>query len=367
MKKLAIIGANEYQQQLIIKAKKLGFETHVFAWKKGAIGAKDADYFYPISIRDKKEILEICQNIHIDGVISIASDLAVSTVNYVAENMGLPCNSVESTECCTNKFLMRERFKNSKLNVPQYVCVSGIEDVDNNKFHFPIIVKPTDRSGSRCITQLYNSKGLKEAIEKAVETSFEKKAIVEEYLEGEEYSCECISYQGKHHVLAITKKFTTGFPHYIEIGHMEPAELSELEEKKIEHTIFAALDALNIKNGASHSEFKLYNKEISIIEIGARMGGDYIGSDLVYLSTGFDFMKMVIDVAIGNEPDLTRNKKCEKAFVRFLLTQKDIDEFIEFKRTHDIYRASSIDYKNFGKVVDSSSRLGYYIYLEPLK
>ena len=48
-KRLVIIGANDFQNQLILKAKEMGYETHVFAWKDGSIGEKSADFFYPIS------------------------------------------------------------------------------------------------------------------------------------------------------------------------------------------------------------------------------------------------------------------------------------------------------------------------------
>ena len=63
MKKLVIIGANDFQNQLILKAKSLGYETHVFAWEDGAVGKDNADYFYPISIIEKDKILEKCKEI----------------------------------------------------------------------------------------------------------------------------------------------------------------------------------------------------------------------------------------------------------------------------------------------------------------
>ena len=89
MKKLAIIGASYLQAPLIRKAKEMGIQTHVFAWKVGDIGEKIADYFYPISIVEKDSILEKCKSIGIDGVCSIGSDLAMLTVNYIAEELGL--------------------------------------------------------------------------------------------------------------------------------------------------------------------------------------------------------------------------------------------------------------------------------------
>ena len=364
MKKLAIIGANEFQQRLIIKAKEMGLETHVFAWREGAVGAADADFFYTISITERDEILEICRRVGIDGITSIGSDLAVVTVNYVAEELGLPGNSVASIDCCTNKYSMRRRLMEAGVSVPKFQKVARAEDVDLTGYGFPIIVKPTDRSGSRSITKLESPEGLEEAVKSAAEVSFEKRAIVEEYLEGEEFSCECISYQGRHTMLAITKKFTTGAPNYIETGHMEPAALSPEDYENVRGTVFQALTALGVVNGASHSEFKYHNGQAKLIEIGARMGGDYIGSDLVYLSTGMDFVAMTIDVALGNAPDLTPKKRPQKAFVRFIMNEDDIDAWERFRQTHEIYRHSQIVRGGHEAVIDSSSRWGYYIYLE---
>ena len=57
-KKIAIIGASSLQNPLIEKANSMGLETHVFAWECGDIGEKTADYFYPVSITEKEEILK---------------------------------------------------------------------------------------------------------------------------------------------------------------------------------------------------------------------------------------------------------------------------------------------------------------------
>ena len=108
MKKLAIIGASYLQEPLIEKAKSRGIETHVFAWKVGDIGERTADFFYPISIVEKEQILKKCQEIGIDGICSIASDLAAIAVNYVAEKMGLTGNSMKCVEVSTNKHSMRQ-------------------------------------------------------------------------------------------------------------------------------------------------------------------------------------------------------------------------------------------------------------------
>ena len=365
MKKLAIIGANDFQNPLILKAKELGYETHVFAWKDGSIGEKTADYFYPISIIEKEQILEKCKEIGIDGITTIASDLATVTVNYVAKEMNLPGNSLICNKKSTNKYEMRKAFANNGIPTIKFQKVSSVDDIDSlPEMTYPLIVKPTDRSGSRAITKIYKKEDLKDAILKAIDNSFEKKAIVEEYIEGKEYSCEGITFNGKHRFLTITEKRTTGAPHFIETGHIEPANLSEDMKKKVYSELEKALTALEITNSATHSEFKITpNGEIRVIEIGARMGGDCIGSDLVQISTGYDYIKMVIDVALGKEPSFEKISEPKISAIKFIFNQKDLDDFEKAKKEipNNIYRHSEIQEIGSHEVVDSSTRFGFYI------
>lgn len=372
MKKIVIIGANNFQMPLIKKAKQLGYETHVFAWADGAVGAEFADYFYPISIIEKEKILEKCKEIKPDAITSVASDLATLTVNYLADKLGLVGNSLECTRLSTNKYEMRKAFLANGVSVPKFAEVAGASEEEIAKikdFSMPIIVKPTDRSGSRSINKIENweeaeSGKLKEAIEAATEVSFEKKAIIEEYIDGEEFSAESISYKGKHTLLAVTRKRTTGAPHFIETGHIQPAGINNNMLEKVQKEVFAGLNSLQITNGASHAEFKITpDGKVKIIEIGARMGGDCIGSDLVKISTGYDFLKMVIDVALGKAPEFIQVSKPQNAEIRFIFTQNDIDELNKINEEHPeyLYYASPIDKINSHKIVDSSTRYGYEI------
>ena len=365
MKKIVIIGANDFQNPLILKAKEMGYETHVFAWQDGSIGERTADYFYPISIVEKDAILEECKRIKPDAVATIASDLANITVQYLAKRLGLPCNSDECIEVSTNKYKMRCAFREHGVGTPFFASVSGIDELDDmDSFNFPVIVKPTDRSGSRGITKVMSYDELKTAIDASIEHSFEKKAIVEEYIEGPEYSCECISFDGEHTMLTITKKFTTGSPHFIETGHVEPANLTADTVEKVKKEIFAGLNALKISYGASHSEFKITpSGEVRIIEIGSRMGGDCIGSDLVRLSTGYDFVRMVIETASGKKPDLTPVSTPKFAAIRFVFAKEDLDVLQKIKASKPwaIQFVSELQPIGDHKIVDSGTRLGFYI------
>lgn len=362
--KVVIIGASDFQNPLILKAKEHGYETHVFAWKNNEIGEKTADFFYDISINEKEQILEKCKEIKPCAVCSIASDLAVTTVNYVAHNLGLVSNNPKYSKICTNKYKMRQALEKGNINVPKYLKTGkNLQLSKIAEFNYPLIVKPTDRSGSRGVTLINDSKEIKAAIDNAISYSYEKKAIIEEYIDGDEYSCECISYKGKHHLLAITKKYTTGAPHFIETAHIEPSGLNDEMIKTVEEEIFKALDVLHIEYGASHSEFKINNKgQIKIIEIGARMGGDCIGSDLVQISTGHDFVQYVLDVSLGKELKLKETKDNNIAFIKFIFSKEDIENYKELKKTKpELIYFENISEDIEHEIVDSSTRYGFYI------
>lgn len=363
-KKLVVIGANDFQNQLIIAAKKRNLETHVFAWQEGAVGAENADFFYPISIVEKEKILDICKEIKPDGVISIASDLASLTVNYLAEKLDLIGNGMESAMLSTNKYLMRRQFELNGDPSPKNWRSDQLNKAVFREMSYPVIVKPVDRSGSRGITKVMKPEELKSAIELAESLSFDHKAMIEEYVEGEEYSVEYITYKGKHFFLALTKKFTTGAPNYIETGHLQPAKVKPYIVNKIKIVVEHALNSLKIQNGASHSEIKVdQNGKITIIEIGGRMGGDCIGSDLVKLSTGYDFIEMVIDVALGEQPNFEIVCVPSVAEIHFIFNESDLKRLEELKRENpdSIYRISKIEKMDGHKVEDSSTRYGYYI------
>ncbi len=362
---IIIIGANDFQNRLILRAKAMGYTTHVFAWQCGDVGERTADYFYPVSIVEKERILEIARAIRPVGVCSIASDLAAITVNYVAEGLGLVGNGMESAMVATNKHLMRLAFERAGLPSCKSILLEEDTDLAALPLRYPLIVKPTDRSGSRGIRKVTAPEELAEAVAFAREPSFEKKVLAEEFAEGREYSVEYLSWQGEHHFLAVTEKFTTGAPLFVETGHLQPpAHMDARTLERIKALVPRVLDSLGVRCGASHTELKVDDAgDIRLIECGARMGGDCIGSDLVPLSTGVDYVRAVIDVACGLEPDLTpAGDGCVSA-VRFLFSKADLDALERIRRENPeaLYRVSEILPIDGHEIRDSSTRYGYYI------
>ncbi len=294
------------QRPLVEKAKEMGLRTICFAWPEGAVCKDICDIFYPVSITEKEEILRLCREEQIDGICTIASDVAAPTVAYVAEQMGLTGNSYEASLRAHDKYAMRVALSEAGVECPKFTCVKGLEDerirgLEVSELSFPLIVKPTDRSGSLAVTKVEKNEELLPAVKKALEVSMAHEAMIEEYIEGREISVEMISCRGTHYALQITDKETTGAPHFVELAHRQPSDLPAAMQEHIFAITRRALDALGLTEGASHSEYKITDEgRIVVMEIGGRMGGDFIGSDLVRLSTGYDFVQGVIEVALGN-------------------------------------------------------------------
>lgn len=362
MKKIAIIGASYLQLPLVKKAKEMGLYTLCFAWENGAVCKDEVDEFYPISIVEKEQILEICREEHIDGICTIASDVAAPTVAYVAEQMGLIGNAYEVAVRANNKYLMRQAFSAEGVPCPAFQKINTFEQIDLNCFQFPVIVKPTDRSGSLGVTKVEREDRLKTAVEIALDCSFKHEAIIEEFVEGREISVEFISYNGVHYPLQITDKVTTEAPHFVELEHHQPADLTEQQYLHIYDLTKMALNALGVTNGASHSEYKITaDGRIYVMEIGARMGGDFIGSDLVQLSTGYDYLKGVIDVALNQFKEPVFGEP-HHAGVFFLCEEtKNLKAIIKEAKLPQIVRAEITD-EALRSVKCSADRSGYLIY-----
>lgn len=360
---LAVIGASYLQLPLVEKAKEMGLRVICFAWAEGAVCADISDKFYPISIVEKERILQVCQAERIDGICTIASDVAAPTVAFVAQEMHLKGNDYLAAMRANNKYQMRKAFSKAQILCPRFAKISSLVEADFSSWLFPLIVKPCDRSGSLGVSLVRNAEELNDGIKHALDCSFKQEAIVEEYIEGREISVEFISFNGRHYPLAITDKVTTGSPHFVELEHHQPAGLSSLQYEIINAETKRALDALGITEGASHTEYRINgNDDIYIIELGARMGGDFIGSDLVRLSTGYDFLKGVIEVALG---EFKKPVFSKRAFSGVYFLSKETERLLPFfehpTSVPGIIRSELMN-RDLKYVHCSAERSGYIIY-----
>lgn len=367
-KKLAIIGASYLQEPIVLKAKEMGLYTICFAWREGATCAELCDKFYPISTTDKEEILEVCQEEKIDGICTIASDVAAPTVAYVANHMNLVGNDYEAAMRAHNKYQMRKAFMAVGVPCPKFMMVTP--DIINNQdvivrlqsFGYPMIIKPSDRSGSLGVTKVNNPSELYPAIQLAMEKSFQHEAMIEEFIEGREISVEFISYKGNHYPLQITDKVTTEAPHFVELAHHQPSTLTPKQYEKIYAITTKALNALGLTNGASCSEYRITSDgRIVTMEIAGRMGGDFF-SEIVELSTGYDYVRGVIDIALGQFKEPVKTiKKYSGVYFLCKETKWLLPYFNKADTMPEIVRHEITD-SELRTVTSSADRSGYIIY-----
>jgi len=350
-KKLAIICAGTSQLPLVFKAKEIGVETHCFAWdREGYTQCKGiADYFHPISILEKEQILEKCREINIDGIASIANDYAVPIVAFVAQEMNLPGNCYEDMLIAGNKFTMRQAFLKHGVKSPRFTIVH--DGVDLSSFKYPLIVKATDRNCSIGVIKVEKEEDLQNAIKQARELSFIDEVIVEEFITGAEAGVETISWNGEHHILAIKERVKTIVNNTpCRMATHLPFELaSDIHDKVIIETK-KAMDSFNFKYGAGITELNITdNGEVYVIETTPRMGGST--PLLLKLHNGYDIVKGVIDVALGQfEKPIFTHKKYSGEYICRENTE-NIKRVIENKENDpDIVKAVFFNESFLGKI-----------------
>lgn len=218
---------------------------------------------------------------HSEATLGIASE--------VAQCLGLPANPAESVRLTMDKGAMRQALEGDETSVAFRVA-QGARDVEEMLAHYgEVIAKPCDGAGSigvRVLRDLSDSKGIDYPI------------LLEEYLDGPEYSVEVLSAYGSHRILGITEKFL--FPgSVVESGHLFPARLETDLALEIAAFTKGFLDRIGIRIGVTHTEIKLTSQGIRVIETHTRSGGDHIAK-LVALSTGLDPLRASARIAAGH-------------------------------------------------------------------
>lgn len=302
---LAVIGAGEGALPIITKAKEMGVTTIAYG-RNDSLAKDQVDVFVEENNFDVHFIADSCKELHVDGIMP-SSELSTEVAARVAYEAGLLGNEVVNGFGGKNKYFMRTKVAQlNSVKQPLFqLYKEGLEVT------FPVVVKSVDACGKRGVSIAYNSDDLKEAVQVASANSSDGSALVEEYLKGgQEYSIECLSYgKGKHQVVQYTEKESAGPPHFVEIGHHQPANLSDDMKRRIDKATWDILEVLGLNCGMAHLELKIIDNEIYFIEVGARGGGDHISDTLTPLSTGFDYYEAAIECHLGiYQPCVITNK-----------------------------------------------------------
>lgn len=364
-KSLLILGASSLQVALIERSKELGFNTIVLDLNPNAPGVLVADEFYPISTIDVEKVLQISREKDIAGILT-TSDFPVQVVAYVSEQLGLIGPSVEVSKICTNKFLQRDFLKKESFLYPKFVRISSKSELDSvTGWEFPLIVKPVDSSASRGVQKVSSKSELVDAYTYALENSRSHCVIVEEFIVGKEYSVEVLVQDSRIYVIAITEKVTSGDngDFFVEEMHVVPAALGTDQREQIEVTVKKFITALGLNNSAAHVEVMVGSSGVYIVEIAARLGGDYITSDLVPLATGVDMHKEIISICVGQEidPKIVKN---EFAGIHFLTSEnyeKSKVHLSGIRNSENLVRFEQGEVKVDAVLKSSFDRFGYFI------
>lgn len=320
MKRILIIGAGFLQSFVIRKAREMGYYTLAIDKNPNSIGFLYADEYGIVDIVDQDACLRFAREKRIDGVMTAATDYGVLSAAYVAQQMKLPGLNYEIAKIIKNKYMVRLiLFENKVDDIFQYYKIGNIKQLEKIKdsIHFPVMVKPCDGSGSKAAKRVDIIDDLKAACKEAIGTSSIGEALVEDFIEGKEYGVESFVYNGQVNILGIMGKHMTEPPNYAELGHFMPSQ-SDIEER-VREAVKNTIKALGIDFGAINMDVLITeNNCVYIIDVGARMGGNLIGSHIISLGTGIDYMGNLIRSAVGDSVNLKQKNGKQNIATRLL-------------------------------------------------
>ena len=296
-KAVLVFGVGPLQESIIKRAKKMGLYTVGIDPCADATCKDCVDAFEVVPGQDYEGHCAVVEKYGIDAIVTAATDKPLVMMARIAEKYGFPFYSVETAKWSTDKFKMKERFELGGVPHAQGRLISKAEEAEG--MVFPVIVKPRDNSGSRGVKLCRSKEELEVSMSEALEVSKLDTVLVEEFIEGPEYSIEGLHHDGKSEVIQFTEKKTTEFPYNVELGHIQPANISEENQQKIHEIVEKIGKALNFVNCPSHTELKINERGIFVIETSPRLGGDYITSTLTPLSTGVNLEDELLKISLG--------------------------------------------------------------------
>lgn len=375
-----MLGTREHENEMQF-VKNLGYKVILFNTQIDLEEVLEADY--PVEMDLNSEEIAISKAIELKDQFDIR---AVYTLNEyrielstrIANTLGLSgVMSYESVQNCRNKKRTRELLDHHKIGSAQFTLVkkpaeglAALTDIS-----LPVIVKPINEAGSNLVHRCDTPEDVWNAIELILQNSknwvgqeLDPEILLEEYLEGLEFSVEACSVSGEVNILAITEKQTTLSTMPIEVGHLVPASLSKKNYDSICQLVKEALQALSVDYGVTHTEVKMTTSGPRIIEVNARPAGDKIPL-LVRAVTGYDLRELALHIALGGTyTDAPCHKKvASSAGIRFLLANKD--GLVQLRNSTEIGNIPSVQSMNFtvknGDLVKETTsnynRLGYFI------
>jgi len=244
-KRLFIIGAGIFQTPAIKKAKEMGLKVITADKNPQSEGFQYADHYEIVSTHDSEALLSVAQKYHVEGVMTLSTEIAVVPTAYVGERLHLHGLTVDVARKATDKYLMRKAFKENGVPCPEFYLIKNSEDLKDagNVLRFPLMVKPTTGYASKGILKVNNKRELEKAFSIARDESTGGSVLVEEFITGREVGGESFTVNGTTSMIYITNKKITKPPQYIPLGHSLPSILQEDTVKKIKNIVKKGIKA----------------------------------------------------------------------------------------------------------------------------
>ncbi|MCR4743299.1 MAG: ATP-grasp domain-containing protein [Treponema sp.] len=314
-----ILGAGLMQIPAILSAKELGYRVCLVDADDKAIAIPKADEFRQIDLKDKEGILEYARALQkgpgLAAVFTAGTDFSAS-VSYVCQKLNLPSHTFEAASNASIKTRMRKCFFDASVPSPKYFNLDKENFTQEklkeiaSKIDFPLVVKPVDNMGARGCRMVRSFKEFEPAVKTAIQVSRSGNAIVEEYMDGPEYSIDALVYDGTFTVTGFAVRHIKYPPYFIEIGHTMPADLDKSTHDQLISVFALGAKALGLERGAAKADIKFTKKGPMIGEIAGRLSGGYMSGWTYPYSSDLNLTKEALLIACGKEPQsLIKNRR----------------------------------------------------------
>jgi biotin carboxylase len=317
-KALLVLGAGQDQLFMIQTCKEMGYISVCVDGNPNAPGLKKADYSKAISFTEVEDVILYCKNlikqgVNLSGVSTMGSDIP-HILHKLASHFNWVGPSLETSRWASHKFKMKNHFADKNIPIPRFGLVKNIKDIEDLRKIWGVdklIIKPTDRAGSRGVLMISMNDDLNFALDYAKKYSFNNEIILEEFISGPQISTETIMLNGS----AITPGFADRnyddtknfYPIIIENGGWVPSNLSKDLRQNVCLLVESAAKALGITNGVAKGDVVICPiRGPLIIEMAARLSGGDFSESLVPMSTGINYVRTVIEISISKKPDLNK-------------------------------------------------------------
>ena len=268
------------------------------------------DTFDPEAVKEK--ILEMSCQIRVDGIIP-TNDNYVPVAAIAAASLGVPKISIEAAYRTRYKDVMRQILKENNIRTPNvFVYTNSTPWSEFQKFldhvSFPLVIKPIACSSSYNVRRVNNLDQLHDAMQNIFNKTElwgvplqTDKMLIEEYIDGKEFSVEGFIQDGQSHVLSITEKLVSDQVSFIEVGHISNPPITPDLGKKITTYLEDVIRAMEMDNTPFHAELRLNrSNEPILMEIAARLCGDRI-AEIINYTTGVNYYDLILKVLTGEE------------------------------------------------------------------